>query len=59
MRGTTSKRLRVYANFLKSTDEQYKDVPFKKIHRRLKKLWNSNPEFKSYIKLKVVDVAKG
>ena len=53
MRGTTAKRLRVYANFLITSDPQYKDMKYKTVCRRLKKLWTTNAEFKSYIQLKV------
>lgn len=53
MRGSTVKRLNVYANFLKNTDKQYENIPLKTIARRLRKLWKTNVEFKSYIQLKV------
>ena len=53
MRGSTVKRLNVYANFLKNTDKQYENTSVKTIARRLRKLWKTNVEFKNYIQLKV------
>lgn len=54
MRGTTAKRIGVYARFLQESDPKYKGMPYKRIKRRLKKLWQTNLEFKKYIQLKVV-----
>ena len=53
MRGTTVKRLNVYANFWKNTDKQYEKTSVKTIARRLRKLWKTNVEFKNYVQLKV------
>lgn len=54
MRGTTAKRLGIYARFLMESDPKYKGMPYKRIKRRLKQLWYQNQEFKKYIQLKVV-----
>jgi uncharacterized protein YfbU (UPF0304 family) len=58
MRRVTAKRIRFYANFLKNTHEDYADVPINRIYRRLKKLWKSDPEFKSYLSAKVIKEAE-
>jgi len=54
MRGTTVKRLKLYANFLKSeNNEKYKDLPTRKIYQRLKKVWRSDKNFQKFIRLAI------
>ena len=53
MRGTTVKRLNVYANYLKNNDKKYENVPLQRIKRGLRRLWRGNADFKKYIMMKV------
>ncbi len=52
MRGSTTKRLKIYANFLKTEDpEKYKDLPANKIYKRLQKIWKTDKNFQKFIRL--------
>ena len=51
MRNFTAKRLRIYANFLKTDNEKYKDLSTRKIYQRLKKIWKTDKNFQKFIRM--------
>jgi len=52
MRGTTVKRIRLYANWLKADQaEKYKNLTGRKIYQRLKKIWGKDKDFQKFIRL--------
>ena len=50
MRGITAKKLRFYANFLKTEDaEKFKDISIRRIYQRLKQVYKQDQNFKKFI----------